>query len=464
MISKPFTEQAKLDWHLLGEITKLGTRFLDNVIDTTLYPLDSQAEEEYAKRRIGIGITGLANCMAQLGLTYGSAEAVDLTDQIMSAIKNITYKASAKLAQERGPFPLYSHHDWGKSSPIVQGLDDSTKKVIGQHGMRNGVLLTIAPTGTTSILAGNVSSGLEPVFLNKVQRNVRQEDGSTKPYTAFDYGYLLYCKLKGVNPETSHKLPDQMITHEELKPLQHLTVQEVCQRHIDASVSKTINCPQAITYEAFKDIYTEAYKRGLKGCTTYRYSDVRGAVLSKGGTDAASEAGKLDQHPLKRPEALHGTTYKVKWPNVDENYYITINQIADKPFEVFIQSTSSKYADWTTALALMVSAIMRKGGDISFISQELSKVRSAEDSAWINGKYYGSLVALIGDTLGKHLLDGDIQRVENKSLEVSDNPQIHLEIQSSSIKGDTCPKCNAPALISQEGCDKCLNCDYSNCG
>ena len=158
---------------------------------------------------------------------------------------------------------------------------------------------------------------------------------------------------------------------------------------------------------------------------------------------------------------LDGRTYKVQWPSVGENYYVTINNIAGEPFEVFIQSTSSKYADWTTALSLMISAIMRKGGNIDFIPEELMKVRSADDSGWVEGRFYGSLVALLGATIGKHLSTGDLQRVTEDVPESASNTQG--QTHSRLPPGETCPQCNQPTVINQEGCDRCLNCDYSRC-
>lgn len=466
VVNNPFTPLADVDYGLIKEVAAIGTRFLDNVIDTTLYPLDEQAQEEFAKRRIGVGITGLGNMLAQLQVRYGSSDAIEVVDKVMSTITNAVYKQSALLAKERGPFPLYNKDLWAKDSPIIPLLKEECRGLISEHGMRNGVLLTIAPTGTTSLYAGNVSSGLEPTFLHKVQRSVRQADNSLKPYTAFDYGYLLYCDIHRLDPERSHKLPTYMADHESLTVMDHLNTQAACQKWVDASVSKTINCRQDMDFEDFKSTYAIAHESGCKGCTTYRYSEVRGSILSKGGSPADTAA----THPLVRPDVLNGRTYKIKWPSINENYYITINDVGSTPFEVFIQSTSSRYSDWTTALGLMISAIMRKGGDIGFIPEELQKVRSADESAWIEGKYYGSLVALIGDTIGKHLKDGDISEVEEEPPEAKRNTQaqrIKIDIApGKQVKpmGDTCPQCNAPALISQEGCARCMNCGYSNCG
>ncbi len=460
MIKDPFTPLAQFDFNLLEDIAYLGTRFLDNVIDVTLYPLEEQAVEEYAKRRIGIGITGLANALAQLGIRYGSEEAVDITDDIMISLKNAVYQSSVWLAHEREPFPLYDADRWGATSPLVQGLRDSTKELIKEHGIRNGVLLTIAPTGTTSLYAGNVSSGLEPVFLNKMQRNVKQPDGTYKPYVAYDYGYLLYCHVKRIIPDRASGLPDYMVTHENLTVTEHIDMQAACQAHIDSSVSKTINCPQDITFEDFKSMYAYAYDKGCKGCTTYRFSEVRGSILSAGAEDKNEAA--LAPILLTRPEVLSGRTYKVRWPSVDENYYITINDVGEKPFEVFIQSTSSKYTDWTTALSLMISAIMRKGGDISFIPEELKKVRSADDAGWVGGRFYGSLVAVIGETIGKHLSDGDIQQLDSEAVNDTENPKVKIELKANTGL-EFCPACHQPALTRVEGCDMCTQCTYSKC-
>ncbi len=393
---------------------------------------------------------------AMLGVRYGSPEAVKMTDYIMNNLKGAVYDTSIALAEERGTFPLYDADRFGKSSPVVKGLQDETRGLLKEHGIRNGVLLTVAPTGTTSLYAGNVSSGLEPVFLHKATRNVRQPDDTFKPYTVYDYGYLLYCNSVGIDPDRSGVLPPYMVTHADLTAADHIGMQSTCQRHIDSSVSKTINCPQDMTFSEFEDIYTSAYMTDCKGCTTYRFSEVRGSILESADTKEIPPA------ILTRPDVLSGHTYKVKWPNISENYYVTINDMAGRPFEVFFQSTSSKYTDWTTALGLMISAIMRKGGDISFISEELAKVRSADDVGYVDGKFYGSLVALFGATIGKHMNSGVDSAINTMSFEVVADTQTPSLAESSS-PGETCPQCNQPKLIPQEGCLTCTNCSYSKC-
>ncbi len=217
-----------------------------------------------------------------------------------------------------------------------------------------------------------------------------------------------------------------------------------------------------MTFKDFRDLYDEAYGLGCKGCTSYRYSEVRGSILS-----AEAEESKSEPMPvlLVRPEVLSGQTYKVRWPSSDESYYITINDVGDKPFEVFIQSTSSRFTDWTTALALMISAIMRKGGDLSFIPEELRKVRSAIDGGYVGGTHYGSLVAVIGDTIGKHLSKSDIQQSEDVAANDSDNPQVHIAISASvaAVAMDQCPQCYQLSLVMKEGCSQCTLCTYSRC-
>lgn len=491
MVIDPFTTTAYLDYVLLAKVAALGVRFLDNVIDTAGYPLEEQKQEELDKRRIGIGITGLANALAQLQITYGGQDALRVTDTIMKTLKESVYRASSRLAKERGPFPLYDKERWGDTS-VVKSLPAPLKRYIKINGIRNGVLGTIAPTGTTSMYVGNVSSGLEPTFLHTMQRRMRRiiqdADEVTETYVVSDYAYLMYQQLH----PGSGAIPDYMVTHADVLVQDHLAMQQVCQKHIDASISKTINCPEGISFDEFKNVYDAAYRLGCKGCTTYRPSDVRGSVLSAPGEDEDDAA--LISRPLRdRPTVLTGTTYKVRWSG-DENYYITINDDPrGRPFELFIQSTSSKYSDWTTALSLMISAIMRRGDDPSFIPDELRKVVSINDVGWIDGKFYGSLVSLIGETIGQHL-NRDVDQAQSSGVPKgwfdprmaefvkkvvtpadSSDPQAVVEHHYISTitgevqtmigppLGEICPECNMPTLHPAEGCKLCHNCGYSTC-
>ncbi len=400
------------------------------------------------KRRIGLGITGLANAMDFLGIRYGSAEAIGFTEQVMKTLMIAAYTESASIAEEKGSFPLWSMSEWGKGSPVVAQLPQELKDRIHRTGIRNGVILTIAPTGTTSLYYGNISSGLEPVFAHTAQRRVRTNNDDTyEVYEANDYGYNLWRAIKGEVP-----LPGHMVTAQTLDVADHVRIQSACQAYVDASISKTINCPPDMSFEAFELVYLDAYNSGCKGCTTYRPSEVRGSILSVG--EAPRDESR--EKPLPpRPDILSGSTYKVKWPSAPSAFYVTINDDGDRnPFEIFITSTNAQFNDWTTALSLMISAIMRKGGDISFIPEELKKVHSAKDAHMIRGKFYGSLVARIAECIELH-----IQRDTAA-------PQAPMKIltQQGAMLGEYCPSCGNPTMYPMEGCMTCTSCSFSKCG
>src|SRR5262245_37319425 len=295
LISKPFTAAAELDLARLEELVTLAVRFLDDVIDISNYPLAAQKKQAMAKRRIGLGVTGLADALIMCGARYGTAAATSLAEAWMAAVKVAAYAATAELAREKGAFPLYDAERF-LAAPNLQQLPQAVRLKLAQHGARNGLLTSIAPTGTISLLAGNVSSGVEPVFDFRHERRVLQRDGSSRTETVEDYAHALYREKFGRHAP----LTDAFVTAEELTPRAHLEMQAALQRHVDSSISKTINCPPDLGFEAFKDVYLEAYGLGLKGCTTYRPNAVTGAVLSRaapaGQATLVAEAGLAAAH------------------------------------------------------------------------------------------------------------------------------------------------------------------------
>jgi len=255
LIDRPF-EGGTLDEAQLAELTHTVVRMLDNVIDISRYPLPEQEAEAKAKRRIGLGVTGLADALLFCGAAYGGDEAVALTQRWLRIIKREGYRASALLAAEKGPFPLY---DAGMlERPNLAELDKETRALIAEHGIRNGCLTSIAPTGTTSLLAGNVSSGIEPVFAYSYVRKVRQPDGSKREEQVEDYAMRVWRELKNDAPPP----PDLFVSAQTLAPSDHLTMQAAAQALIDSSISNTVNCPEEIGFEAFADIYVEGYHLG----------------------------------------------------------------------------------------------------------------------------------------------------------------------------------------------------------
>ncbi|KKL11920.1 hypothetical protein LCGC14_2540950, partial [marine sediment metagenome] len=311
MVLRPFQDDAAFQYALLANTAKVGVRFLDNVIDQTNYPLGAQQIEETNKRRLGLGITGLADALAQLKIRYGTEQAVHMTELIMATLATAAYEESIYLAEHRHPFKLYNRGDFLECMSL-NVLDEHMQLRLNDYGIRNGTLLTIAPTGTTSIYYGNVSSGLEPVFDHKVNRQVLQADGSTKRYVAYGYGYNLYHQIK--NAELgSIELPGYMVTSNQITVKQHVLMQAAAQKWIDTSVSKTINCPENISREDLATAYTHAYSEGCMGCTTYRPSDVRGAVMTPASEKSTSEEppspeGRELFIPT-RPSVMEGCTY-----------------------------------------------------------------------------------------------------------------------------------------------------------
>jgi ribonucleoside-diphosphate reductase alpha chain len=281
LVAHPFQPEARLDEARLQALVPVAVRLLDNVIDVSRFPLAAQEAEARAKRRIGLGVTGLADALALSGVRYGSPEAVALTERWMGLIRRSAYLASTELAREKGVFPLYDR-DAYLAGETVRELDPDVREAIARHGIRNALLTSIAPTGTISLLADNVSSGIEPIFGLKFTRALRLADGSRREETVTDPAFRLYRALKG--PDAP--VPDYFATAAELAPEAHLAMQAAAQKYIDGAISKTINVPATMPFEAFEDIYWRAYELGCKGCTTYRPNEITGAILSTAGTGA----------------------------------------------------------------------------------------------------------------------------------------------------------------------------------
>ncbi|MGQ0589977.1 MAG: adenosylcobalamin-dependent ribonucleoside-diphosphate reductase [Sphingosinicella sp.] len=446
LIERPFAPDAALDEEALAELTRTAVRMLDNVIDISRYPLPQQEAEAKAKRRIGLGITGLADALLFCGAAYGSGEAVALTRRWLETIKREAYRASARLGEEKGPFPCYDPAMLER--PNLESLDEETRALIAAHGLRNGCLTSIAPTGTTSLLAGNVSSGIEPVFAYSYRRRIRQGDGSTREEPVEDYAMRVWRQEKGDVPPPA----ELFVSAQTLKPSDHLTMQAAAQALVDSSISKTVNCPEDIGFEDFADIYVEGYHLGCKGLTTYRPNAVTGSVLQLAENPKPEPEAAL----APRAEALNGATYKLKWPDSAHAVYVTINDLdgpgGRRPFEIFINSKNMEHYAWTLGVTRMISAVFRRGGDVSFVAEELKAVFDPRGGAWMQGKYVPSLLAAVGGIIERHMGLGQAE--------------LPLEVAGAAAAAPRacCPQCGAAALIKVEGCNNCLDCGYSKCG
>jgi ribonucleoside-diphosphate reductase alpha chain len=490
LVAEPFAEGARLDEAELAELVATAIRMMDNVVDASRFPLEAQAREARTKRRIGLGVTGLADALAMVGLRYGSPEAAEMTGAWMAVIANAAYRASALIAKEKGAFPLFDAAEYAKA-PMVRRLDPEVQALIAEHGLRNALLTSIAPTGTISLFAGNVSSGIEPIFATSYTRKVLQPDGTRTEEEVVDYAVQMWRDLHG-----DADLPEHIVTAQDLAPMDHVRMQAAAQPWVDSSISKTINVPADIGFEDFKDVYLEAYETGCKGCTTYRPNDVTGSVLSVASIAPAGEqpsplplvsnipgeepeatgAEPLSvrstdndviymSEPLDRPQSLEGHTYKLKWPDSDHALYITINDIMlhghRRPFEIFINSKNMEHFAWTVALTRMISAVFRRGGDVSFVVEELKAVFDPRGGAWMNGKYVPSILAAIGGVIERHLIS--IGFIDGEGMGLKSDPRAEV-VNIGRPAGPACPSCGQFDMRMIEGCLTCGNCGHSKCG
>jgi len=480
LVKNPFGADAALDEDELARLTTTAIRFLDDIIDVSRFPLPEQQAEAKAKRRIGLGVTGLADALIFCRTRYGSAESIVLIERWLKVLSHAAYRASAELAKEKGAFPLFDAHEFLKR-PHIMALPEDIRVQIAAHGIRNGLLTSIAPTGTISLFAGNVSSGIEPVFAYTYTRKILKADGTRIEEDVSDYAYRKFRALFGEDTA----LPDYFVNAQELSPNEHLAVQAAAQKYIDSSISKTINVPVDISFEAFKDVYRHAYEMGCKGCTTYRPSEARGSVLAVTPAQAPAPPESVAEvlppivsprmreeggvvymtQPLDRPEVLIGQTYKIKWADLDHAFYITINDVEKdgrrRPFEIFINSKNMEHYAWTVALTRMISAVFRRGGDVSFVVDEMKAVFDPRGGQWMNAHYVPSILAAIGEVIERHLVA--IGFMTPREDHAHDDAHA-VAVNAEGAPARYCPRCGQPGLVKVEGCDTCVSCGYSRCG
>ena len=506
LVAHPFELGADIDLARLEERVRIAVRMLDAIIDISNYPLAAQRAEAKAKRRIGLGVTGLADALIFAGERYGSKRALELSESWMAHVQRAAYAASSELAAEKGSFPLFDAEKF-LARPNVERLPAHVRQAIARHGIRNGCLTSIAPTGTISLLAGNVSSGIEPVFDFTYKRRLLERDGSHREMVVEDFAHTLFRARFG----NATPLPETFVTTSDLPPSAHLQMQAALQRHVDSSISKTINCPVSMTFQDFQNVYLDAYDLGLKGCTTFRPNEVTGSVLSsQQPPPAAEEVADTSQarhersdagqprlvparnapvrnpddsavvymaKPLERETALAGYTYKLKWPDSDHAIYITINDIDHdgrrRPFEIFINTRNLEHYAWTVALTRMISAVFRRGGDVSFVVEELKAVFDPQGGQWMGGRYVPSLLAAIGGVIETHMIrTGFLQRAAQNAGEAMDVVQAASDAErgpmgpaaASLARTRTCPRCSSLAFVREEGCWVCRDCGFSRCG
>ena len=458
-IERPFEADAALNVDAFERTVATAIRMMDNVVDVSKFPLEAQREEALAKRRLGLGVTGLADALILCRLRYGSDEAVAQTRAWLARLERVAYATSVKLAMEKGAFPAFDAERY-LAGETVRKLDADLQRAIEKHGIRNALLTSIAPTGTISLMADNVSSGIEPVFAFEFERQVRTADGATRTEAVSDPALRLF---RGLNGATA-PLPEYFVDAQSLEVDAHVAMQAAAQAHIDSAISKTINVPADYPFEAFKNVYRDAYDAGCKGCATYRPNDITGSVLTAPGAKqpAAPPAVRQDLH--HRPEAIAGLTYKLQWPGSEHAIYVTLNDIVKDgrrtPYEIFINSKNMEDYASTVGLTRMISAVFRRGGDISFVAEELKAIFDPRGGHFMHGRYVPSLLAAIGNVIENHIAE------VHPDAPPRDTPTNDSIVHRGRIvlhHTALCPRCQQPGLVHQEGCEFCPNCRFSKC-
>jgi len=497
--------KGEFNYESLAEHVKVAIRFLDDVIDATGYYFEENKKQQGATRRVGLGTMGLGDTLIKMGLRYGSSESAGAVEKIYKAIRDAAYEASAEIAAEKGAFPKFDKEKYLQGW-FIKRLPEAIREKIGKYGIRNALLLTQAPTGSTSLLAG-VSSGIEPVYDFAMVR--RDRIGEHVIY------HPLYQKWREERPGKPH--PDYFVSSNDLTPEEHVRMQAVIQEYTDSSISKTVNAPNSHTVADVQKLYTLAYELGCKGLTYMRDGSRAGVLSHVGDTKAATtevpktvEAPREEVRPngetpapgttvpvhlRKRPDYLQGLTRRIATPV--GHAFVTLNADEDgDPFEVFVnvgKAGSDITAD-AEAIGRLVSLSLRIPSDYSpkevasQVVNQLVGIGGAHQRGFGNGRVY-SLADAIAKVLAEYLEQQGVktiqeangngngktvletQKSESNKEQPAGKPKVKepevakqpLVLTTDEIRRDICPKCGIASFIYEEGCKKCYSCGHSEC-
>ncbi len=481
IVKNPFSDKAEIDWELLERLVRLGIRFLDDVLDYNYprHPLKVQSEESVYSRRVGLGVMGLADMFIKLGLKYDTQEAVDLADKLFEFIKVKAYDESVNLAIEKGSFPAFNAEKY-LSRPFAQRLPKELQDRIRQNGLRNVALLSIAPTGSISSMAG-VSNGIEPIFALSFIR--RSESLSKKEFEVFVpivQEYMEKFKIK-----KKEELPDIFVVAHQIDPYFRVKMQATIQKHIDASISSTVNLPATATEEDVNKIYMYAWKLGCKSITVYREGSKEDVLKPIEKNEANKE--EISKEEYQRPFMMSGSTIKLPLPQ--GSLYLTANSDESGEIrEVFITlgRIGEEERAYTEALGKLISMYLQKGGKVEDVIKKLKGIKGGE-SKWFNGIQLLSVPDAVAKglellRLNKTQLPANLisqnthtnKKTENNEEEnfnassenkvISNQKTLHGLINTVEIEGaQECPVCHAKALVYEGGCFICKNCGYTRC-
>ncbi|WOP15009.1 LAGLIDADG family homing endonuclease [Ottowia sp. SB7-C50] len=502
--------EPAFDFERFEQVVATQVRALDNVLDVTFWPLEQQRAESAAKRRIGVGFTGLGNTLTMLKLRYDRAEGRDMATQIARRMRDAAYRASVELAKEKGAFPKFNADGYLAPGTFASRLPDDLQAAIRQHGIRNSHLLSIAPTGTVSLaFADNASNGIEPAFSWGYKRNKREADGSKSSYTVEDHAFRLYRSLidSTVTPDDAGKLPEYFVNALEMTAQEHVAMMQAVQPFVDTSISKTVNIPEDYPYEDFKDLYRQAWTAGLKGLATYRPNSILGAVLETTpvkkdepapASSAPAPTPAVPYDPMrsvieKRPAGgLPAVAEKIEYWTSDgqQRLYLIVTFLpvptadgkgtVERAIEFFMPvGQSGESQQWITATMRMLSLAARGG----FLDRALSDMRKV---TWDRGpvrlgtyekadgthvpRWHDSEVAAIGYAI-ESLIARRALAAQGDLFDADELPVNEPAVDSAAavapgvMAGKKCPECGAHAMIRKDGCDYCTHCGFvGSCG
>jgi ribonucleoside-diphosphate reductase alpha chain len=493
-----FTGTPEFDFAAFESSVALQVRALDNVLDVTFWPLPQQREEAHAKRRIGVGFTGMGNTLAMLCLRYDTDEGRAMAARIAQRMRDAAYTASVALAREKGMFPQFDADGYLASGTFASRLPEALQNDIRQHGIRNSHLLSIAPTGTVSLaFADNASNGIEPPFSWMYKRKKREADGSTAEYAVEDHAWRLYRELGG----DVNQLPDYFVSALEMSADGHIAMMQAVQPFIDTAISKTVNIPADYPYDDFKSLYLQAWRARLKGLATYRPNSILGSVLevhaspSASAVSAAAPPALVD--PMRtviesRPKgALSAVAEKVEYWTQEgkKRLYLVVSFLpvpnaegtgtVDRAIEFFMPvGQSSESQQWMTSSMRLLSLAARGG----FLARALSDMRKV---VWDRGPvrlgkhqkadgtqvpmWHESEVAAVAYAI-QHILERRAKLRASSALAGAVHAQEKGAMQGEPsappvMAGKKCPECGAHAVIRKDGCDYCTQCGHlGTCG
>lgn len=493
--------EAQFDFDAFEASVATQVRALDNVLDLTFWPLEQQRAESAAKRRIGVGFTGMGNTLGMLKLRYDRKEGRDMAVKIAEHMRNAAYTASVELAKEKGAFPKFKADGYLKDGTFASRLPEDIKKQIRKHGIRNSHLLSIAPTGTVSLaFADNASNGIEPPFSWTYTRRKREADGSKSEYVVEDYAWRLYRTLGG----DVNQLPDYFVNAMDMAAADHVAMMEAVQPFVDTAISKTVNVPEDYPYDDFKNLYLQAWHSGLKGLATYRPNSILGAVLEvtpakkEEPAAAAAPALQLPQVPAydpmravieSRPKGvLSAVAEKLEYWTQEGHkaLYLIVSFLpvpdghggtVERAIEFFMPvGQSGESQQWITSSMRLLSLAARGG----FLERALSDMRKV---AWDRGPvrlgfhvkddgtrvpmWHDSEVAAIAYAVQNILALRAAPQQQVLPLE-EPTPSANTEIAGGNppaMAGKKCHECGAHAVIRKDGCDYCTQCGaLGSCG